>query len=118
MFTVRFSEPEAEIIRQLAERTGLSASALIRRALLNAPPPPATQRPHVDVKAVEILLRNLDPLGERINRHAKSANMGNYDHAENIRADLNAFAELRLPCLQALGYERDDPDDQPPASQP
>ena len=108
MFTVRFSEDEAEIIRQLAERTGLSAGALIRRALLNAPQPPSAHRPSVDITAVDHLLVKLEPIGSNINQHAKHANMGSFDHGESIRQELNAFAELRLPCLQAIGYERDD----------
>ena len=107
MFTVRFSDEEAEIIRQLAERTGLSAGALIRRALLNAPPPPSAHRPSVDIAAVDHLLVKLEPIGSNINQHAKHANMGRFDHGESIRQDLLSFGELRLPCLQALGYERD-----------
>ena len=107
MFTVRFSEKEAGIIRQLAERTGLSAGALIRRALLKAPPPPPAHRPPVDIRAVNDLLGKLESIGSTINQHAKHANMGQFDHGERIRRELQSFGELRLPCLQAIGYERD-----------
>lgn len=108
MLTVRFSQEEAELVRQLAERTGLSVGALIRRALLNAPPPPSAHRPSVDIAAVDRLLPRLEPIGSNINQHAKHANMGRFDHGESIRQDLLSFGELRLPCLQAIGFERDD----------
>ncbi len=107
MFSVRFTKEEAEIVRQLAERTGLSAGALIRRALLNAPPPPSGHRPRVDIPAVDHLLVKLEPIGSNINQHAKHANMDRFDHGESIRQDLLSFGELRLPCLQAIGFERD-----------
>ncbi|MBI2187423.1 MAG: hypothetical protein HYU37_09965, partial [Acidobacteria bacterium] len=81
--------------------------ALIRRALLHAPPPPSGHRPSVDIPAVDQLLVKLEPIGSNINQHARHANMGRSDHGESIRQDLLSFGELRLPCLQAIGFERD-----------
>jgi hypothetical protein len=111
MLTVRFSEPEAEIIRQLAERTGLSVGALIRRALLNAPPPASAQHADIDIKAIDDLLGKLEAIGTNVNQHTKRANMGRFDQGEGIREELNKLADLRLPCLNALGHERDDTTD-------
>jgi len=110
MLTARFNEQEAAAIREMADSTGCSVGALIRHALLNVPPPRAIRRPSVDHKAVARLLGQLGAVGNNINQLAYHANVGRYRDPA-IEGAMRDLSEMRLACLQALGFEpvrRDD----------
>jgi len=105
---VRLSDSEAEIVRQLVGRTGLAAGVLIRRALLDAPPPPGVRRASAEVEAAVRMLAALGKIGSNINQLASHAEMGCFDDrtAEVIRYAVRDMMELRFVCLQALGHDR------------
>lgn len=113
VLTARFTEEEARAVRQMAERTGHSVSALIRHALLNVPPPRARRRPSVDHKAVAKLLGQLGKIGSNINQLAHYAHLGRFQ-SDSIEVALRDLMELRLACLQALGREPMDRHAKPP----
>jgi hypothetical protein len=104
LLTARFNQQEAASIRQIADRSGLSIASLMRRALLDTPPPRATRRPPADVQAVARLLGQLGKIGSNINQLAKHANAGRYQE-NSIELALRDLGELRIVCLQALGKE-------------
>jgi hypothetical protein len=54
------------------------------------------------------VLAALGKIGSNVNQLAKQANMGRQDlDIEELKMALRDLAELRLACLQALGYERE-----------
>ena len=61
--SVRFNEQEAEKVRLMADRAGISSGALVRHALFKTPPPRAVRRPTVNHKAVAQLLGQLGKIG-------------------------------------------------------
>ena len=107
LLTARFDKQEAASIRRIADRSGLSVGALVRRALLDTPPPRATRHPPADVQAVARLLGQLGKIGSNINQIAYHLNAGRPgDRVEgSIDEALRDLSELRLVCLQALGKE-------------
>ena len=107
VLTARFNDEEARAVRQIADRTGYSVSALIRHALLNVPPPRARRRPSVNHAAVAKLLGELGKIGSNINQLAHYAHLGRFQ-SNNIDMALRDLMELRLACLQALGREPSD----------
>jgi len=111
LFTVRLSEKEADIVAQIVERTGLSAGALVRRALLDAQP--TARRPSAEDRAVVRLMGTLGKIASNIHQLDGHADMGSFDDdtAESIHYAVRDLAELRFVCLQALGYEEGDSDE-------
>jgi len=107
LLTARFDQREAASIRKIADRSGLSVASLMRRTLLDTPPPRATRRPSADVQAVARLLGQLGKIGSNINQIAYHLNAGRPgDRVEaGIEEALRDLSELRLVCLQALGKE-------------
>jgi Bacterial mobilisation protein (MobC) len=90
----------------MEEASGFSFAYLVRRALFNAPAPPSRHRPSVDHEAVAKLLGALGKIGGNVNQIAKLANMGRSElDIPELKMALRGLAELRLVCLQALGYE-------------
>lgn len=111
--SARFNEQEATAIRSMADRSGLSVAALIRKGLLNTPPPRAARRPTVNHKAVAQLLGQLGKIGSNLNQLAKHANAGKIQ-PNSIELALRDLLELRTACLQALGQEPDRTTDKKP----
>lgn len=113
--TIRLDDREYAILQETADRTGYSKSYLFRRALLSTPPPRARPRPSVQTKMLARVLAELGKIGSNINQLAKYANLGRTQTAQ-IELALRELSELRLACLQALGYEpvRKDPNDNQP----
>lgn len=106
VITARFDEEEARQIRRLAERSGLSVAALMRKTLLNAPAPKAVRRPSVDPAAAAQILAQLGKIGSNVNQLAHYAHLGRFQ-ASSIEVALRDLAELRAACLLALGQEAD-----------
>lgn len=116
MLTARFNQQEAEAIRLIADKSGLSVGSLIRRALLDAAPPPSRRRPSVNYKAVAQVLGQLGKIGSNINQLAHAANLGR-TQLNSIELALRDLTEMRTACLRALGHEPERPraDDDNPA---
>lgn len=108
LFTVRLSGKEADIVAQIVERTGLSAAALVRRALLDAQP--SARRPSAEDRAVVRLMGTLGKIASNIHQLDGHADMGSFDDdtAESIHYAVRDLAELRYVCMQTLGYEEGD----------
>jgi hypothetical protein len=122
VITARFDDEEAEAVRLKADKAGISVGALVRHAVLNTPPPPASRRPCVNVQAVAKLLGEVARLrgdvgkaGGLLNQIARYLHtgrpidrMGNM--LETALQDLQVvierdFPELRIELLRALGCE-------------
>jgi Mobilization protein NikA len=108
LLTARFTPQEAATIRQISDRTGVTVASLLRRALLDTPPPRATRRPPADMRAIARLLGQLGKIGSNINQIAHYLNAGRPLNRieDSIELALRDLAELRIVCLQALGQER------------
>lgn len=102
--TIRLNQQEVEAVRKLADKAGMPAASLLRRALFDTPPPRAVRRPTVSHQAVARLLGQLGKIGSNINQLAHYAHLGRYQE-NSIEMALRDLAELRLACLQALGRE-------------
>jgi hypothetical protein len=124
VITARFNQKEAETIRAMAAKSGLSVASLFRTALLKAEPPRAVRRPTIDHKAVAQVLGQLGSLkgeinkiGSNLNQLTKYANMGRTLEG-SIEAVLHQLmplferdlSELRHVCLHALGQEPERPE--------
>lgn len=108
LVTARLSEREADLVGQTVERTGLSAGALVRRALLDAQP--SARRPSAEDRAVVRLMGTLGKIASNIHQLDDHADTGSFDDdtAESIHYAVRDLAELRYACMQALGYEKGD----------
>jgi mobilization protein NikA len=130
VITARFDDAEAEAIRHMADKAGVSVGALLRHAVLNTPPPAASRRPSVNLQAVAQLLAEVARLrgdvgkaGGLLNQIAKYLHAGRpidrlTNMLESALEELQVlierdFPELRIELLRALGCEPDrrDSDD-------
>lgn len=115
----RVAPGERATIQAKAAATGVSVSELIRYAVLNYRQPPS----RIDRQAVSLLLAELaknraevGKAGSNLNQIAYHLNAGRPGDVMDgsIGASIaefdeaiRTFQELRLACLQALGFERD-----------
>lgn len=99
----RFTQAEAALIKQRAERAGTTVGSLIRSALLDGHPVRATKRPTVNHKAVARLLGELGQLAEAFRQAARAADQ-KQTHAL-IDAATRDLSELRAVCFEALGRD-------------
>lgn len=109
VITARFNEQEAQTLRAMAARSGLTVGALIRHAVLNIEPPRSARRPPVEINAAARVLAALGKIGSNINQLAHYAHLGRFQ-SNSIDMALRDLAELRTACLKALGQEPDDPE--------
>jgi hypothetical protein len=110
--SIRFTPEEDRRIVEMEQSTGLAFAALVRHALFNTPPPRGSRRPSVDQQAVAKVLAELGKIGGNVNQLAKQANMGNY-RKDSVDMVMRDPSELRLACLQAIGFEREHDDPEP-----
>jgi hypothetical protein len=115
----RVAPGERATLQAKADATGVSISELIRYAVLNYRPPPAK----IDRQAVNLLLAELaknrvevSKAGSNLNQIAYHLNAGRPGDIMDGRIEaglaefsqaIRTFEELRLACLQAMGFERD-----------
>ena len=115
----RVAPGERATLQAKADATGVSISELIRYAVLNYRPPPAK----IDRQTVNLLLGELgknrvevSKAGSNLNQIAYHLNAGRPGDIMDGRIEaglaefsqaIRTFEELRLACLQALGFERD-----------
>lgn len=103
---IRFTPEEDRRTTEMEEATGLPFASLVRHALFNTPPPRSSRRPTADEKLAGEFLAALGKIGGNVNQLAKQANMGNY-REDAIDMAMRDLSEMRIVCLQAMGYERD-----------
>lgn len=106
IYSVRLDPAEQERAAVIRERTGLSLSALIRRALFDTPLPRAARRPTVNHKAAAQVLAELGKIGSNLNQAQKHINAGHPQWNVWEQA-ARAVIEMRTACMQALGREPD-----------
>lgn len=106
IYSVRLDPAEQERAAAIRERTGLSLSALIRRALFDTPLPRAARRPTVNHKAAAQVLAELGKIGSNLNQAQKHINAGHPQWNVWEQA-ARAVIEMRTACMQALGREPD-----------
>ena len=112
--SIRFTPEEDQRIAEMEEATGLAFAAMVRHALFNTPLPRGTRKPSVEVKAIAQLLGQLGKIGGNVNQIAKRANMERPElNIPELAMALRDLGELRIACLQAIGYERDHGDHAP-----
>ncbi len=115
----RVAPGERATVKAKADATGISISELIRYAVLNYRPPAA----RIDRQAVSLLLAELaknraevSKAGSNVNQIAYHLNAGRPGDVMDGRIEaslaeldeaIRTFQELRLACLQALGFERE-----------
>lgn len=136
--TMRFSPEEDAAITQMAAASGYSFAELVRHALLTTPPPRAARRHIVQDQNIARLMGELARIKAEAGKHGSNLNqIAHYLNAgrplsrlqNSLEDALDAvttfyerdMAEVRLACMQALGFElrHDEPDepddDDPPA---
>jgi hypothetical protein len=111
---VRVTRDEKIKLRTVADRRGLSASAIVREVLFGIPAGPGVRRPTVDVKLMVQALAQIGKIGSNINQIAYHLNAGRPgDRIEGALDEaLRELLEWRTVLMQALGAERHrKPDD-------
>jgi hypothetical protein len=95
-------------VQAIASKRGHSASALCLNTLLGTPLTPAVRSPTANAKAIALVLGQLGKIGSNINQIAYHLNAGRPgDRMEGtIEEALRDLMEMRLACLQCLGFER------------
>jgi hypothetical protein len=103
MLKARFNDQEAALIKEQADRAGVSVASLIRYAVLDIPPPRATRSPTVDHEAAAQLLGRLGQCAAALQQAADAGNPKiNSALIDAVHRDL---AEMRVALFQALGRE-------------
>ena len=111
---IRFTPEEDQRIVEMEKTSGLSFAGLMRHALFSVTPPRGSRRLSADREVAADILAALGKIGSNVNQIAKHANMGREDlDIPELKMALRDLAELRLACLQALGYEREYGDHEP-----
>lgn len=127
--TMRFTAEEDAAIAQMANASGYSFAELVRNALFSSPPPRPVRRHHVNDQAVARLMGELAKVKAEAGKHGSNLNqIAHYLNAgrplsrldQGLEDALEAvttfyerdMAELRIACMQALGFElgHDDAD--------
>lgn len=101
---------QAEVIRQKADKAGVSVSSFLLKAALDVPAPPMRRKPTVDQQAAGRILAQLGKIGSNINQLAHYAHLGRFQ-SNTLEGALRDLAELRTACLHVLGHEPDEPAD-------
>ncbi len=128
--TMRFTPEEDAAISRMASDAGYSFSELVRHALFNVPPPRAVRRPRAQDQAIARLMGELARLKAEAGKHGSNLNQiahylnsgrpvgrleGSLEDALDAVTTFyeREMGELRLACMQALGFElgHDDPDE-------
>ena len=100
----RLSPEEAALVRDRAERAGISVSALIRHALLGQTPPRASRRPPADRRAVCRMIGKLGELAQALREATASGDLPRRN--AQIEALHRDIADMCHACFDALGRRR------------
>jgi hypothetical protein len=99
----RFTDEEAALIEEQADRAGVSVAALIRHAVLNQPPLRASRQPSINQQEAARLLGKLGQLAAVLRSYQSVTNPG--EHAVLLEAAHRDLADMRVALFQALGRE-------------
>lgn len=94
----RFTEQEAALVQEQAERAGVSVASLIRYAVLGQAPLRASRRPDADRAEIGRLIGGLGQLAAAL-READAAG----DNGARIDAAHRDLTEMRAVLFAALG---------------
>lgn len=99
----RFNGPEAALIKEQADRAGVSVAALIRFAVLGQTPLRASRRPSVSHCDAAQLLGQIGPLKSALLEAAQAS------QSETVKAEIAAacrdIADMRVALFEAMGRE-------------
>lgn len=97
----RFNDDEAALIRTQADRAGVSVASLIRYAVLDQTPLPASRTPPLDRQQAAQLIAELGTLATAMRDAADRDDDDATDDA--LDAAMRDLAELRTVLLEAMG---------------
>ena len=96
----RFNEAEAALVREQAERAGVSVAALIRFGVLNQTPLRASRRPVMERAEIARLIGNIGLLKSAL---MKAADGGPSERCrQEIEAACRDIADMRVALFEAL----------------
>ena len=96
----RFTKAESALIREQADRAGVSVAALIRFAVLDQPPLRASRMPTLNHETAAQLLGRLGQIAS----HLREAELAG-ESVMLIEAAHRDLAEMRAVLFEALGRE-------------
>jgi hypothetical protein len=99
----RFTEAEAALIREQADRAGVSVASIIRHAVLGQTPLRAGRQPAVNQELAARLLGKIGQLASALRETPCADQSGKID--ARIEAAHRDIAEMRTALFQALGRE-------------
>lgn len=98
----RFTAEEAALIKEQAERAGVSVGSLIRYAVLGVPPLRASRHPTMDDEIAAQLLGNLGVIASAL-RGRNGAPAAKID--PQVEAACREISEMRVVWFEAFGRE-------------
>ena len=99
----RFTEAEAALIDEQAERAGVSVASVIRYAVLGQPPLRASRQPKISEETAARLLGKMGQLTSALRGFAAAADPAKTD--ARIEAAHRDIAEMRTELFEVLGRE-------------
>jgi hypothetical protein len=99
----RFTDMEAALIREQAERAGVSVASVIRFAVLDQKPLRASRQPTLNAEMAAQLLGKIGQLATALRACAEAG--GSEQTDPRIEAAHRDLAEMRLALFEALGRE-------------
>lgn len=99
----RFNDEEAALIREQAERAGVSVASLIRFAVLDQTPLRASRRPTVNHEMAARLLAQLGQCATALPQATEADNGA--VHAALTEAAQRDLADMRAALFEALGRQ-------------
>lgn len=99
----RFTDQEAALVTEQANRAGVSVASLIRYAVLGVPPLRASRQPAIKQEIAAQLLGNIGQLASALRGCADASDPGKID--ARIEAAHRDLCEIRAALFQALGRE-------------
>ena len=99
----RFNDQETALIKEQADRAGVSVAALIRFAVLGQTPLRKSRAPTINHEKAAQLLGRLGQCAEALRQAAEADPDGK--NADLIEAAHRDLAEMRVALFQALGRE-------------
>lgn len=96
----RFNDAEAALVREQAERAGVSVAALIRFGVLNQTPLRASRRPVMERAEIAQLIGNIGLLKSALLKVADGA--ASEPCRQDIEAACRDIADMRVALFEAL----------------
>jgi hypothetical protein len=106
---VRFTEEEFADVSAKADRAGIALAAYLRAAALGHAGPRAQRRPPADHQALRRILGQAGRIGNNINQIARALNGDKSVPAQEIRAALRVYPDVRDAIFAALGKDASEP---------